>query len=75
MDIHSGLAVASPSLLSRFVIISFADLKKHEYLYWVGIPALVAQIPFSSIGSPVLVKDFFSGAHRMDCVFVSCEME
>ena len=39
-DIASGAAEIDPSALSRFVVLSFADLKTHAYLYWFAFPAL-----------------------------------
>ena len=32
-DIFSGRAIEDPSLLSPFVVISFADLKSHSYSF------------------------------------------
>lgn len=39
-DIISGDSVADPSLLSRFILITYADLKKYRYTYWFAFPAL-----------------------------------
>ena len=33
-DICSGAAEANPALLSRFLLLSFADLKIFRYFYW-----------------------------------------
>ena len=33
-DICSGAAEANPALLSRFLLLSFADLKLVRYFYW-----------------------------------------
>eukprot|EP01104_Vermistella_antarctica_P018864 TRINITY_DN7161_c0_g1_i1.p1 TRINITY_DN7161_c0_g1~~TRINITY_DN7161_c0_g1_i1.p1 ORF type:complete len:741 (+),score=150.32 TRINITY_DN7161_c0_g1_i1:56-2278(+) len=51
-DIISGAAVADPSLLNRFFLLSFADLKKYKYNYWFAFPALKTTSPITS--SPVL---------------------
>ena len=40
-DIKSKQCIKNPSLLYRFFIISFADLKKHKYVYWCCYPAIV----------------------------------
>ncbi|GMN50693.1 hypothetical protein TIFTF001_019836 [Ficus carica] len=44
-DIHSGKAVEDSSVLSRFLLISFADLKKWTFHYWFAFPALVLDPP------------------------------
>ncbi|XP_072026829.1 ubiquitin-like modifier-activating enzyme ATG7 isoform X2 [Amphiura filiformis] len=41
-DITSKEAIRDPSLLSRFVLLTFADLKKYHYYYWFAFPALCA---------------------------------
>lgn len=33
-DIRSGAAEANPALLSRFLLISYADLKLFRFYYW-----------------------------------------
>eukprot|EP00940_MAST-03C_sp_MAST-3C-sp2_P000715 g715.t1 len=38
-DIASGAAVRDPSLLARFILLTFADLKRHTFLYWFGFPS------------------------------------
>jgi len=40
-DIESGHFLTSPSALYRFFAISYADLKKHRYFYWLCFPAVV----------------------------------
>ncbi|KAJ1547707.1 Autophagy protein 7 [Nowakowskiella sp. JEL0078] len=39
-DIKTGLALEEPHLLNRFLVITFADLKKFKFYYWFGFPAL-----------------------------------
>ncbi|KAI9198131.1 hypothetical protein LWI28_010812 [Acer negundo] len=44
-DIHSGKAVDDSRVLSRFLLISFSDLKKWSFRYWFAFPALVLDPP------------------------------
>ncbi|XP_075636943.1 ubiquitin-like modifier-activating enzyme atg7 [Castanea sativa] len=44
-DIHTGKAVEDSAVLSRFLLISFADLKKWTFHYWFAFPALVLDPP------------------------------
>ncbi|WCJ27184.1 Ubiquitin-like modifier-activating enzyme atg7 [Euphorbia peplus] len=44
-DIHSGKAVEDCAVLSRFLLISYADLKKWRFQYWFAFPALVLDPP------------------------------
>ncbi|ETO29085.1 hypothetical protein RFI_08039, partial [Reticulomyxa filosa] len=40
-DIQTQKVLEDPSLLQRFLMLSFADLKKHTYAYWLCFPAIV----------------------------------
>ena len=40
-DIDKGLVEANPASLVRFLLLTFADLKKHTYIYWFAFPALL----------------------------------
>lgn len=44
-DIHAGKAVENSAVLSRFLLISFADLKNWTFHYWFAFPALVLDPP------------------------------
>lgn len=44
-DIRSGKVEEDSSVLSRFLLISFADLKKFNFHYWFAFPALVLDPP------------------------------
>jgi hypothetical protein len=53
-DICSGAAAADPSLLNRFVLIAYADLKTWTFYHWFCFPAL--SIPSSSGSVPQLLE-------------------
>ncbi|KAL0692945.1 hypothetical protein Bca4012_060125 [Brassica carinata] len=48
-DIQSGKALEDCGLLARFLVISFADLKKWSFRYWFAFPALVLDPPASLV--------------------------
>ncbi|XP_074565734.1 ubiquitin-like modifier-activating enzyme atg7 [Curcuma longa] len=44
-DIHSGKVEEDSAVLLRFLVISFADLKKWNFLHWFAFPAVVLDPP------------------------------
>ncbi|CAE6510820.1 unnamed protein product [Rhizoctonia solani] len=40
---HSETALTDPSYLNKFLVLTFADLKKFKFFYWFAFPALVAK--------------------------------
>eukprot|EP00850_Spirogloea_muscicola_P009336 SM000052S17728 [mRNA] locus=s52:323003:328039:- [translate_table: standard] len=71
-DIQSGAAEDRPSLLLRFLLLSFADLKKWGFYYWFAFPALALPTPAMAAGPPVPASQAFS-ADEAAAVAVACE--
>lgn len=43
-DIRSGRAAKDTSLLAPFLLLTFADLKRHVFLYWFAFPSIAPNI-------------------------------
>ncbi|KAL2844300.1 hypothetical protein BJY01DRAFT_189073 [Aspergillus pseudoustus] len=48
--INDGTIYSCPSLLSSFIVLSYADLKKYRFHYWFGFPALHSEPSWVPIG-------------------------
>ncbi|OQE20354.1 hypothetical protein PENSTE_c013G05836 [Penicillium steckii] len=44
--INDGTIYSCPSLLSSFIILSYADLKKYKFSYWFAFPAIHSDPPW-----------------------------
>ncbi|RUP47568.1 hypothetical protein BC936DRAFT_145578 [Jimgerdemannia flammicorona] len=53
--IISGDAVMHPHLLSHFLVVTYADLKKYKFHYWFGFPALLMD-PSWVVGDSGVIK-------------------
>ncbi|KAL1999893.1 hypothetical protein VTN02DRAFT_3849 [Thermoascus thermophilus] len=51
--INDGTIYSCPSLLSSFLVLSFADLKKYKFHYWFAFPAIHSYPPWVPIGNGI----------------------
>ncbi|XP_035376055.1 ubiquitin-like modifier-activating enzyme ATG7 isoform X1 [Electrophorus electricus] len=58
--IQSGAAVEDPSVLNRFILLTFADLKKYHFYYWFCYPALCFLEGIQLVKAPALLEQSFS---------------
>jgi len=58
-DIISGRAIDDPSLISRFLLLTHADLKHYRYYYWFAFTAAYVT-DVNVLGEPVLIGNRFS---------------
>ncbi|XP_047255790.1 ubiquitin-like modifier-activating enzyme atg7 isoform X1 [Capsicum annuum] len=59
-DIYSGKVEEDGSVLLRFLVISFADLKKWSFHYWFAFPALVLDPPATLVNLKPALQCFTS---------------
>ncbi|XP_071960528.1 ubiquitin-like modifier-activating enzyme ATG7 [Antedon mediterranea] len=59
-DIVSGRAISDPRLLSKFLLLTYADLKKYQYYYWFAFPAICQIEGARLIGQPVLLDQHWA---------------
>jgi len=50
-------AVKYPDQLLPFILLTYADLKSYRFTYWCGIPALLPEKPFTTMGYPCPLQD------------------
>lgn len=58
--IQSGAALENPVLLNKFLLLTFADLKKYHFYYWFCFPALCLSDGIELIKPPVSISEKFS---------------
>ncbi|KAM4022946.1 ubiquitin-like modifier-activating enzyme ATG7 [Anomaloglossus baeobatrachus] len=58
--IESGAALDNPVLLNRFLLLTFADLKKYHFYYWFCFPALCLPEGIELVKPPVSIGEKFS---------------
>uniref|UniRef100_H3A245 Ubiquitin-like modifier-activating enzyme ATG7 n=2 Tax=Latimeria chalumnae TaxID=7897 RepID=H3A245_LATCH len=58
--IKSGAALENPSLLNKFLLLTFADLKKYNFYYWFCFPALCFPEGIQIMQQPVSIAERFS---------------
>eukprot|EP00501_MAST-03F_sp_TOSAG23-6_P002262 GSMAST32.ASY1.ANO1.2362.1 assembled CDS len=63
-DIISGKAIEDPSRLNPFLLVTFADLKKHVFVYWFAFPALVPSNNANFCGSIETTSEYFSDPEK-----------
>nr|XP_031542082.1 ubiquitin-like modifier-activating enzyme ATG7 isoform X3 [Vicugna pacos] len=59
-SIRSGAALDNPVLLNKFLLLTFADLKKYHFYYWFCSPALCLPESIPLVQGPVGLDQRFS---------------
>lgn len=69
-DITTGRILEDPRRISRFFILSFADLKTHKYYYWFAFPApLHPNAEIISGSRPTLLKDSPELSQHLEAIY------
>ncbi|XP_024211098.1 ubiquitin-like modifier-activating enzyme ATG7 isoform X9 [Pan troglodytes] len=77
-SIKSGAALEKPVLLNKFLLLTFADLKKYHFYYWFCYPALCLPESLPLIQGPVGLDQRFSlkQIEALECAYDNlCQTE
>ncbi|XP_077385352.1 ubiquitin-like modifier-activating enzyme ATG7 [Festucalex cinctus] len=58
--VRSGEALTDPSILCRFILLTFADLKKYHFYYWFCFPALCFPEGIKIVKEPSVLETVFT---------------
>lgn len=59
-DIKGGKAIQDPSLLVRFCLLTYADLKKYHFYYWFGFPTFLHATDHFQIERSLSIGEYYS---------------
>uniref|UniRef100_A0A8C1KUS4 Ubiquitin-like modifier-activating enzyme ATG7 n=1 Tax=Cyprinus carpio TaxID=7962 RepID=A0A8C1KUS4_CYPCA len=65
--IQSGAVLEDSSILNKFILLTFADLKKYHFYYWFCFPALCFLEGVQLVQEPVSLEQSFS-AKQISCL-------
>uniref|UniRef100_A0A667FTW2 Ubiquitin-like modifier-activating enzyme ATG7 n=1 Tax=Lynx canadensis TaxID=61383 RepID=A0A667FTW2_LYNCA len=72
--VKSGAALENPVLLNKFLLLTFADLKKYHFYYWFCFPALCLPESLPLIQGPVGLDQRFSPKQITIGVYDPCNL-
>lgn len=70
VQVWESIVKGSTENLSRFLLITFADLKKYKYYYWFAFPAFVAKPAWETEGEWRSASEEFSKESVSDILVI-----